>query len=175
MKSFSFIEATPLIKFIEENKKHIIGHTLKKFHTQYWPEHDTYHISDIPVVLELDDYCIVVHYLVTSDIELVIGQKEDLIKDPYVEHVVNLRHELPDYYHDFLNQGIPKELIENCKILDIHVERFSDAFEYNIAGDERPNGGDYFSTIRLCLDSDLKLCFYGEDAICDGYIRIWCE
>ena len=69
-----------------------------------------------------------------------------------------------------------KEEIENCKIIGVTVDRFSHAFECNpCTGEMRPEGGDYFSTIRLFLDSGTTLCFCGEDSISDGYMDMWCE
>ena len=80
-----------------------------------------------------------------------------------------------DYYDEELELGEEKHLIENCVITDIQIERFSYEFECDIQGNIRPEGGDYFSTIRLYLDSGKVLCFRGADSICDGYIEIWCE
>ena len=68
-----------------------------------------------------------------------------------------------------------KEDIEDNVILEVTVERFSHAFEHNIQGDMRLGSGDYFSTIRLHLESGKILCFAEDEAVADGYIRYWCE
>ena len=176
MNTYSFTEATPLLKFIDENKRYIIGSTLKYLHTEYWPEHGQRSLSDIPVVLEMADYCIVVNYLIYSDIELIIGKKEEIVTDQDVAYIVNIRNEIHDYYSEEFGCGIKKEQVENCKIVDIQVDRFSEAFECNGAtGEMRPDGGDYFSTIRICLDSGVILCLCGVDSITDGYVEIWYE
>lgn len=176
MNTYSFVEASPLLKFIEDNKKYIIGFKLKYLHTEFWPEYERRSLSDMPVVLEFENYCIVINYLVYSDIELVIGKKEELVKDREVADIVNIRNNMHDYYREEFERGIKKELIESCKIVDIQVDRFSEAFECDGAtGEMRPDGGDYFSTIRLCLDSGGSLCFCGVDSILGGYVEVWYE
>ena len=175
MNTYSFTEATPLLKFVEANKKHIIGSKLKRLHIQYWPNHGRNSLNEIPVVLEFENYCIAVNYLIYSDMELLIGTKGELVKDQILAAVVNIRNEVHDYFSEEFGCGIQKELIENCKIVDIQIERFSDAFEYNTNGDIRPSCGDYFSAIRICLDSGISLCLCGVDSITDGYIEVWCE
>ena len=176
MNTYSFTEATPLLQFIEENKTSIIGSTLKYLHTEYWPEHGERNLSENPVVLEFTDYCIVVNYLIYSDMELVIGKKEEIVNNQDVAYIVNIRNKIHDYYSEEFDRGINKELIENCKIVDIQVDRFSEAFECNGAtGEMRPDGGDYFSTVRVCLDSGIVLCLCGVDSITDGYVEVWYE
>ena len=176
MNTYSFTEATPLLQFIEENKTSIIGSTLKYLHAEYWPEHGRRSLSDIPVVFEFENYCIVINYLIYSDMELIIGKKEELVKDRDVAFLVNIRDRRYDYYSEEFEHGINKELIENCKIVDIQVDRFSEAFECNGAtGEMRPDGGDYFSTVRVCLDSGIVLCLCGVDSITDGYVEVWYE
>ena len=176
MKTYSFTEATMLMKFIDENKENIIGCSLKQFHTEYWPHYGRSSLSDIPVVLEFANYCIAINYLIYSDIEIVIGTKDKLQRNKTIADVINIRNVIHDYYSEEFELGIKKELIEGCKIVDIQIERFSEAFECNGAtGEMRPDGGDYFSTIRICLDSGVVLCLCGVDAITDGYVEVWCE
>lgn len=176
MHVYHFSEATPLIKFIDEKKDRIIGGTLKRLDTLYWPIYERANISELPVILEMDDYCIVVNYLLVSDIEIRIGKKEALMKDEDAAYLFNIRNEMQDYYEEELELGIKKALIENCKIEDIQIERFSEAFECNSAtGEMRPEGGDYFSVIRIYLDRGVTLCLCGVDAITDGYVKVWCE
>ena len=172
MKEFRFDEATPLIEFIENNKHRIVGQTLQFFHNAFWP--DLYRenvMSDEPIIIELDDYCLLINYLLLSDITFFIGSKEEIIQLYGAERIMTLR----DKIHDFFDYGVRKDLIEGRKIIDIGVERFSHAFEYTIQGDERPDGGDYFSAVKFFLDSGLILCIRGDDAISDGYVRVWCE
>ncbi len=176
MKSYSFDEARPLKEFIEANKDKIVGHILSRLHVEYWPEYNRCHISDMPVVLELENYCIVVYYLIPSDIEIIVGMKDEVSQNKDVAYVFDTGKEVVDYYSEEFKTGINKELIENCTIKEIEIQCFSKAFECNpCTGEMRPEGGDYFSTIRLHLDSGVILCFCGAESILDGYIEVWCE
>ena len=176
MKTYSFTEATPLINFIAENKKHIIGSTLKYFGAEHWLFHNREMISEWPVVLSINNYCIAVNYLVPSDMELITGTEEELTQIKELKWVVESRNEIIDYFGEEFGDGIKKELIEGCTIKDIQIERFSEAFECNgPTGEMRPEGGDYFSTIRMHLNSGIVLCLCGAPALWDGYIEYWCE
>ena len=175
MNTYHFTEATPLLKFIDENKENIIGCTLCYFHAEYWPCHGRSDISDIPIILELTDYCIAIEYVIYSSIWITIGTRDELKENHDIGCVIDLRNRIQDYYCEEFEEGICKELIENCKIVDIQIERFSDAFECNTNGDIRPAGGDYFSTIRITLDSGVVLCLCGVDSVTDGYVEVWYE
>ncbi len=173
--SYSFTEAAPLLEFIDKNKKSIVGCTLKQFHTEFWPWYDYENLSDRPVILELENLCVAIDYRVTSSISLLVGQREDVEREEQVASIIDLRNRVVDYYNEEFGEGVEKEKIEGCKIVDIQIDRFSTAFECNTNGDVRPNGGDYFSTIRISLDSGVRLCLRGAAAIIDGYVEIWCE
>lgn len=176
MHSYNFIEAKPLLDFIEKNKDKIIGHTLKKLHTEYWPDCGRVSLSDNDVVLELDDYCIVINYLIISDIQITVGSKEDVSQNQETAKIINYRNVIQDYYAAEFERGVKKELIEERRIEKIEIERFSESFECNAStGKTRPDGGDYFSDIRLYLDSGLMLCLCAADSTMDGYIELWCE
>ena len=175
MRTYRFTEAEHLIAFIKENKEKIIGCCLHQLYTDYWPCCQRTSISDIPVVIAISDYYLIIEYLIPSDIEITVGTKDEIVKNNEIVDVMSNKSEMVDYYNEEFGDGIKKELIENCKIEDISVERFSNAFECNIDGDMRPQGGDYFSTIRVFLDSGKVLCLRGAEALLDGYIEIWCE
>ncbi len=176
MKRFAFVEATPFIEFIKTNEKKLLGCTLKKFHTLYWPEQNWTMKSEKPVVLEIDNYCVAIHYFVPSDIEIFVEKKEIAETNNAFSDMMNIRNEVYDYYEEEFGRGVKKERIENCVINRIEVERFSESFEIEpTTGKVRPDGGDYFSTIRIYLDSGLVLCLCGAESICDGYIYVWCE
>ena len=174
MKEYHFIEAEPLVQFIKRNQTEIIGHTLKNLYTEYWPDKGRYVISDMPVIIEMDNCIWIVNYFVPSDIHIKVCKKAE-IEDEDEKRILTIKDEIIDYYGEEFNLGEEKQMIENCILSDIKIERFSSEFEYNIQGDVRPNGGDYFSTIRLYLNSGKVLCFCGADSILDGYIEIWCE
>lgn len=173
MKKYHFTEAEPLIKFIDDNRNVIIGSTLKYLHTLYWPFRGRISYSEKPVILEFDDFCVVIKYFVYSDIEIMVGTKEELIVDN--DLLFNVSDVFVDYYGEEFENGVEKELLENRKITDIKIDRFSEEFEFNIHGDTRPAGGDYFDTIRICMDSGLSLCICGAEAIMDEYVGVWCE
>ena len=176
MKKYHFKEATPFIAFIEKYKSQIIGNTLNKLHTLYWPEPNWRTMSDETVILEIGNVCVSIDYFIPSDIEIRVGSKNLFEADKYYSEVMNLRNTFIDYFGEEFGRGIKKELIENRVIEAIEIERFSEAFEINPCTEEiRPDGGDYFSTIRVRLDSNVTLCFCGAESICDGYIYVWCE
>ena len=173
MKKYTFIEATPLLSFLEENKSKIVGHILKHLFANFWPDKGRYSMSDEPFIIELDDCFILIQYLIPSDITFYVGSEDEIRQID--NDILRIKEYVNDYYGEEFGSGEKKEDIEDNVIRDITVERFSHAFEYNIRGDMRPEGGDYFSTIRLHLESGKTLCFVGDDAIVDGYIRYWCE
>lgn len=177
MKTYHFIKAEPLLAFIEKYREKIVGQTLKHFDSDLWLlANNQHHSSDEPVILELDDYYIAIYYFLTSDLKICIGKKEEIEKDRKVAYTMGWRSYVFDYYGEEFGVGEKKELIEGCKVIDITVERFSTAFECDaVTGKMRPDGGDYFSTIRIYLDSGKKICLCGESALCDGYVSIWCE
>ncbi len=176
MREYSFTEATPLIEFLDKYQDKIVGNHIKNFYVDFWPNYGRCSLSDCPVVLELDDCFVVISYLIPSDIGIMVGTKNELSANKDVADMIDIKNVLVDYYNQEFSLGVKKEEIENCKITKIDVERFSSAFECNSATEEiRPEGGDYFSTIRLHLDSGTILCFCGADSITDGYIEVWCE
>lgn len=178
MDKYKFMEAQPFIDFIEKHNNELINHTIEKFDVLYWPNKKKEYkiISEYPVIFHMDNFCILVNYFVFSDVEVIVGKKEELENIDNALNVINIRYEVHDYYNEEFGRGIKKEFIEGCKITNIEIERFSEAFEVNpCTGEMRPDGGDYFSTIRIYLDSGIILCICGVDSITDGYISVWCE
>ena len=173
MKIISFTEATPLIDYIEKYREEIVGHTLKHLFINYWPGKNGASSSDEPVILELDSICLLIEYLVLSNLTIKIGSLEEIKNEDGAEKIITIRDHIINYF-EFCDD-VKREDIEGQVITDITVDRFSHSFEYNIQGDEHPDGGDYFSTIRVSLKNGLTLCMRGDDAICDGYICYWCE
>ena len=176
MQEYRFKEAAPLVKFIESHETDIIGQPLKNLYIDYWPNRNRSGISDRPVVLELGNRYIVVYYLVPSDLRVLIGDRVEIEKNKDVANILNIKTVVRDYYNSEFGDGIPQDEIEGCLIENIEIKRFSEAFECDPITEEiRPDGGDYFSTIRIYLDSGTVLCLRGADSIMDGYIEIWCE
>lgn len=174
MWKIQFIEATPFIEFIEKNKNKIVGHILKELYTDYWPRKSRRMMSDRSFILKIDDFFVMIKYLIPSDIELAIGSEKEIVQVDKCG-MLQIKNELQDYYNEEFDDGVRKELIEGRIITGIDIERFSEEFECNSQGETRPTGGDYFSAIRIHLDSGTTLCLCGDDAIADGYIRFWCE
>lgn len=172
---FHFDEATPLLAFLEKHRDYYIGHTLKAVYAYCMY---TNAMDENMVFLVLDDYCIGIEYLFESDLSILTADKndfeiEDAVRNDSGDKYIHFHSRLTtvrDVYSDWC-VWTPAM---NQKIVDVQVERFSHAF--NSCGDEiRPEGGDYFSTIRLVLEDGAKLCFRGMDAITDGYVDVWME
>ncbi len=174
MQRYSFSEATGFLVFIEKHFDMLVGHVLAELFTDRWPLINHEIITDEPIILRIDDCYIVINYFIPSDIELIIGSKEEIAQYDG-NGIINTKNVFTDYYNEEFSDGIPKNLIEGCLIQNIELERFSKSFECNIQGDVRPDGGDYFSTIRFFLDSGTILCLCGSSSKDDGYCRIWCE
>jgi hypothetical protein len=176
MREYDFTEATPFIEFLDKHRDKIIGSRLKSLYVHIWPEYRGCVFFDCPAVLELDAGFVVISYYLPSDIGITFGTKEEIMQIREAADVIDGKYLMVDYYRREFDLGIKKEEIENCKIVRVTVDRFSNAFECNpCTGEMRPEGGDYFSTIRLFLDSGITLCFCGEDSISDGYMDMWCE
>lgn len=168
MKEFSFLEATPLINFIEKNKNKIIGNTIRKFYSSsYFGD-----LSSQPIAFSLDGFDIILTYFYYSDLKINIVESGAVQKHPDL---------------DFLHEGAPSVYkptytamedeffpYANCKISDISIERFSKAFEINPVTEEmRPEGGDYFKTITVYLENGKKFYISGMSADYDGYVSVW--
>ena len=133
-------------------------------------------MSDESIVIEMDNCWIELQYYFTSDLTFTIGIQEEIEQCPAAMRTIEIRDNFVDYYCEEFGAGVKKELIEGSKIKSIEIERFSESFECNpCSGEMRPDRGDYFSTIRIHLDSARTLCLRGADSIFDGYIEIWCE
>ena len=167
IKEFSFMEASPLLAFIEKCKDKIVGKEIKRFYSSSLFGG----ITDDPVVFEFDEFSLILHYFFYSDITIQIVAPQ-------------LVHE--DNSLSFLYRGIP----ESCnlrqyvnetpfpyidvKIVDVTVQRFAEEFEINGAtGETRPEGGDYFKVITVHLEGGRQFYICGEDAIVDGYMVVW--
>ena len=176
MKEFNFTEATPLLIFFEAFKDKIIGKRLKNLFTMFWPEYNRSVTSCESVILEINSYFAVIDYTIPSKLKIVVGTKEEISQDRFVAEMLHIKDDPVNYYGSAHGSEVKQEKIENCKITKIGVERFSHSFECNpCTGEGRPEGGDYFATIRLYLDSGTVLCICGASSICDGGTEVWCE
>ncbi|MBR3362179.1 MAG: hypothetical protein IKG39_12640 [Lachnospiraceae bacterium] len=176
MTKFEFLEATPLIDFVEKNKSKIIGHTLTGFYMDIWPAVGRCQISDMPMIIEMDECCLVVNYLIPSSMEITIAQKDEIEQDEEYIWIMDRRNVIRNFFGEEFGLDKMRGRIEGHIVETIEIKRFSEEFEINgSTGETRPEGGDYFSTIRIILDSGMAICFCGSDAINDGYIEAWLE
>ena len=176
MRKFHFIEATTLVTLIEAYKSKIIGKRLKNLYVDFWPDYGHHSSFSAPIILELGSNYFVINYGVTSDMTVIVGTKDEIQQDRFVTQMLqNKEEDDENYYSGPFECGATKDEIDGRIIKRISVKRFSDSFESDIYGNRRPKGGDYFSVIRLHLDSGTVLCFCGASGICDGYTDIWCE
>ena len=176
MREYCFTEATPFIEFLDKYQSKIIGTQLKNLYIDSWHSYGQRVWSDQPVVLELDNCFVVINYFIPSDISILVGTKNEVLRDKDVNKMIHRKDQFFDYCGREFGFGVKPEEIKNCRITETEVEKFSSAFECNPStGAGRPDGGDYFSTIRLYLDSGATLCFCGADSMDDGYIQVWCK
>ena len=175
MRTYHFTEAEELNAFIEGHKGKVIGCCVDQLFSEsyFWPSHHTIW-SDTPIVILFPDFYLKIIYLIPSDIEIIVGTKDEMADDEDIAYASRLSNNLTRRFQKKIGDDTNGS-IENSLITDIQTERFSDEFEINTKGDVRPQGGDYFSTIRVILDSGKVLCFCGVDAEFDGYIEIRCE
>ena len=164
---FSFMEASPLLAFIEKHKEKIVGKEIKRFYSSSLFGG----ITDDPVVFEFDKFSLILHYFFYSDLTI-------QIVDPQLVHEDNslnfLYRDIPESCNlrQYVDE-IPFPYI-GTKIVDITVQRFSEEFEINGAtGETRPEGGDYFKAITVHLEGGKQFHICGEDAIIDGYMVVW--
>jgi len=167
VKEFSFREAQPLLAFLEQNRDKIVGKTIQNFYT----DNCFGSISDQPLVFELDDYVLVLHYFLYSDMTVQIVDAEQFHADETLAFLYENAPANRKKNHCVLNSPFPGL---DCKITDIQVERFSEEFEVcPVTGKTRPAGGDYFRTITIHLDNGEPFYISGCDAGSDGYVEIW--
>ena len=142
-----FEEATPLIDFIEQHRKQIVGHRLNELLTYFWPKKNRCVISDELVIVKIDNYFLAIDYVVCSDISIMVyteGEYENRIEQIpssqimpiYYENdkeeldyrvrssfIPSIKSNLVDYYGEEFSDGEDKDLIEGRIITDITVER----------------------------------------------------
>lgn len=164
IKKFSFLEAEPLLAFIEDNREKIVGKTIKNFYMN-----GCYgFLSDNPLVFELDDYVLVLEYLCPSNMTVYIVEPEQFYADESLSFL----------YEDLPEDKKERWCVENTmipalgeKIAAIEVERHSEQFEIRPwDGETRPAGGDYFKTITVRMENGEAFYICGDPY---GYEEIW--
>lgn len=167
IREYTFYEAEPFLKFIEENIDKLAGKEIKRVYT----DGVFGSITDTPVAFEFEDVCIVVEYFFYSDIKLTVTDPKTFYEDESFEYVRGARSvdtEASDWDKDMLFPYIGRS------VKDAALERFSEEFEINGAtGETRPDGGDYFKTIAVFFDNGMQFFICGQDAMDDGYMRLW--
>lgn len=162
VKTITYKEASPFIDYIQKNKQHIIGKSIKGFYSDGFFGYSCFE----PLAFEFDDFVIILRYYFYSDITI-------HIVDPDFFHSDNSKNssEKPNLCYYIDKTDFP---YINCKIIDIEVERFSEEFEINPSTRKtRPKGGDYFRTITVHLEGGNKFHICALSAISDGGTIVW--
>ena len=132
IKKYSFSDATSLANFIEEKKNFLVGQEIVHFYSGA----GLGSMSESPAVFELENFSIVVHYFWLSDMVINITDtdtiKNDLSLNFLYAHIPGSRN-LQTWVSEW------DAAFVGCKIADISIDRFSDAFE---GREPRPSGGD---------------------------------
>lgn len=171
IQSYNFDSRKEFVGFIKMYQHRIIGKGITCIYCAY---KYISKLNDCPMIIAFPDLMIAVEYMYESDIVL---------------HVLP-----PDFFDKYRNQDVSTDLFDaelylsykdkevenfdycNVPIKSISVEPFSGAHYRDSMSDElRPEGGDYFLTIRLHLANGKALCICGEDSINDGYMDVWVE
>lgn len=166
-KEYTFTEATPFLKFLEEHRNEIIGQRMKSFYLgSYYEDSRACLGTDNPIVVELEKFSIAIQFFWLSDITLTVFDTEMLKNDR------DLRFLYANTPYSKETRFPVEEIATSCKgerIKNISIERFTHAFE---GIEEHPEGGDYFSTITVTTENDLTFDISGGDAFDDGYIHV---
>ena len=166
-ESFEFNNAEPLLAFLKQYKDRIIGQHIRRFYSSV----PFGQMSETPLAFELDDYSIVISYNFLSTLEFYVTDSRSLRNDLSLNF---LYRDIPESRN--VRQWISEEAFPYIghAITEIRIDRFSHGFEINPSTEEtRPDGGDYFSTITVLLSSGQAFSICAEDAVFDGYVRIW--
>ena len=165
-QEFSFTEASALIQTIEKNKSRLIDREISHYYRDI--ETDS---SDSPAVFIVGDIAIIVFWFLQSCMNVAIADKESFFADTSLNFLFK---DIPESR----NLQYPLHCCDSVdfvgkKIESIDVECFSKAHETcEIPGGERPDGGDYFSSITVKLTDGSSFYFYGEEAEADGYMSV---
>ena len=167
VRKFSFMEAAPLIDFIEKHKERIIGKSIVGFFSTV--SFGSY--SDEPLAFEFGEFVLVLHYFFYSDLTMHIIPPEQFHSDETLNFLYENIPGSRNLCHYIRKNKFP---YAGCKIVDVSVERFSHEFEINAStGETRPDGGDYFKTITVHLEGGKCFHICALDAEADGYVRTW--
>ena len=167
LKTYSFIEASPFLAFLDQNKEKILGERIVKYYSCVPFDG----LSESPLVFELENFSIIVQYFFLSNLTITLADVNTVRNDLSLNFMYREEpwsKNCEDWVHEENAPFLGK------KIADIEVERFSESFEINPStGESRPRGGDYFSVITVILDDGdyFKIC--AAPTICDGYIECW--
>lgn len=173
-KEFRFDEGTPFQDFLDQHRDKFVGHTLKAC---YLSSHMFVKAtSDRPVFLVMDDICIGVKYLIPGYITILIADETDFemigINENYPEYREIEFHSRNSHWKDQSLNWNTEQPGMNQAITDITIGRFSHRYEDGIDS-ERPDGGDYFSWIKLTLENGTEFYIEAQPAEQDGYVDLW--
>ncbi len=176
MECYRFYEAASLLSFIEENRKAFIGHVLIYSSVYFWHAGFDGEFIDEPLILESDNGFADIDFRYPSEMTLIVGTKDEFLRDRKYEKILRNRKPISAYIGTKSYGGPATDCAEDYTLVDIGIERFSNAFECDpSSGAIRPAGGDYFSKIILTFRNGRKLYIQGSDASNDGYAEIWID
>ena len=174
-KEFRFDEATPLLQFIDRYRDRIVGHTLKACYVDGFL-YVKFDGASRPVFLVLDDSCIGIEYLYPGHATIITAEESDfeitgeILNDTRYK-MITFHSRIPGRDDDGLLWCSEMPAM-NQKITDISIGRHSNKYE-DYPNSERPEGGDYFSWIKLTLEDGTELNINAEDSLMDGYVDVW--
>lgn len=142
-----FLEATPLIKYLNSQKQ-FIGNKISKIMTMgcifnydsIIDGHDRYLDLDEPVVIVIDNYNLEIWFYCESRVKIGINS---------LTLTERLYQDYP--WHDCSN--LFKRDVIGQKITGFNVKRTSDGFYDSLGLGDRENGGDYFESFSILLEN----------------------
>ena len=165
---YRFNEATPFLSFIDQHRDSIVGHTLKAvLYSGALP-------SDDAVYFVLDNIALGVEYLSPSIIRILVAEETDF-EYRYVRGWDD--QEIGAKFHSRMAGWKDQCLIRSDRwvlqkrIVGLSIGRFSHEYADSV-NTSRPDGGDYFSWIKLSFDDGTELYLEAQDGEADGYVDL---
>lgn len=162
-KEFFFLDASPLIDLIQARKDCLVGKAVKRFYSSA----AFGALSDEPLVFELEELVIVLHYYAYSSMHLYLLEPERFHTD---ETLSFLSRNLPERERRAFRLREMPFPYRDRSIEDITVERLSEEWA---RGDDPLTGRDYFGAITVQLADGQQFHICGLDGIDAGYIKAW--
>ena len=169
--TYCFDTRNELVEFLKMHKKEIVGQKIKCIYSAYGYIET---LDDWPIILSFSEYMVAVEYMYLSDIVL------HILPVDFFHRFKNAPQQTEffdsDFYLSYEDDVAKNFTSNNTAVENISVKAFSYGHYRDSVSDEfRPEGGDYFSTIKLHLQNGMRLCICGKDSVHDGYMDVWEE